>query len=225
MAGTTLGASAVLGLGEAAIGFLQQGQANKKAKELAASRPKLAPSQYLKDDLSLAESDLSNGMSAEAKTAYESDMDKSLSSSLGAITRMGGSPNDVGSVFANSATGRARLAIMKDNLRLSKITNLSRARSASEEEREKEFQFNEWAPWADKAQANAQAKQTAQSEIYGGLNTVGAGVMRFGQEKSSEKMFANYFNQKAPQASGGGATTPPPAGAESFLDGLLTNDE
>lgn len=241
MAGTGMLISGALGLGEAAVGLFNSGKADKKAKELAATRPKLGPSQLLKDQLSLAESDLSTGMSAEAKTAYEEGMDKDLSTSLGAITRMGGSPNDVGSVFANSATGRQRLAIMKDNMRLSKINNLVRAQDANEEERQKEFEFNQWMPWSDAAQANAQKKANDQSEIFGGISTAASGAMRFGQEQESNKLFANYFAPKNNQTNPESSDTPLPranpsnvnradtsgaysAPSSSYLDGLLDDN-
>lgn len=229
-----LATAAVLGIAEAGIGLINKGKANKKAAQLAASRPKLGPSEYLKDQLSLSESELSNGMSAGAKTAYEEGLDKDLSSSLGAVTRMGGSPNDVGSVFANNATGRQRLAIMKDNLRLTQINNLTRSQDANEEYSEKQFQFNQWAPWADSAQANAQDKANAQSEIFSGVNTAAGGAMRFGQQQNQKKLFNNYFNQKngagAGAATGGGgnydAVQEPAAAASSTptLDNLLGDD-
>lgn len=214
-----VGVSAGLGVAEAGIGLINKGKANKRAKELAASRPKLQSSPYLKDQLSLAESELSTGMSADAKRAYESDMDSSLSASLGTITRMGGSPNDVGSVFASNANGRARLAIMKDNLRLNQINNLSRAQEASEEERQKEFQFNDWAPWADAAKANANDKAAATSEIFGGINTAAGGVMRFDQQKDQSNDFKQYLKTTT-SGSKPAASSATPA-ATPYLDGLL----
>jgi hypothetical protein len=226
----------VIGLGEAAVGFVNSEKAAKRAKELAATRPKLAPSPYTKDQISLAESELSTGMSGAAKTAYEQDMDKSLSTSLRTSLRMGGTPNNVGSIFANSAEGRARLAIMKDNLRLSQIRNLYEAEGTSEEERQKEFQFNQWAPWADEAQANAQAKATGQSEIFSGLSTAAGGAMRFGENQSAQKQQQQYlgFQKYLASLSKGGAantssqTSSAPSDQSnpdtSFLDSLLSGD-
>jgi hypothetical protein len=237
MSAAALAVTGVLGLGEAALGFVKEEKADKRAKELGATRPKLAPSPYTKDQISLAESELSTGMSGAAKTAYEQDMDKSLSTSLGTSLRMGGTPNNVGSIFANSAEGRARLAIMKDNLRLSQIRNLSEAQGTSEEERQKEFQFNQWAPWADEAQANAQAKATGQSEIFSGLSTAAGGAMRFGENQSAQKQQQQYLSfqkylaglGKGGNTTGGGNTNAvaEPANQSapdtSFLDNLISN--
>lgn len=229
----------VIGLGEAAVGLINTSKANKKAKELAATRPKLAPSPYLKDEISLAESDLSTGMSGAAKTAYEQDMDKSLSTSLGTALRMGATPNNVGSIFANGAEGRARLAMMKDNLRLSQINNLVRAQQGSEESRQQQFEFNDWMPWSDSAQANAQTKATGQSEIFSGLSTAAGGAMRFGENQSAQKQQQQYLafqkqlaslNKGTPTSSGGGNAnavaepTDQSAPDTSFLDSLLSGE-
>lgn len=234
MSAAALAVTGAIGLGEAAVGFFKEKSANKKAKELAATRPKLKASPYLQDQLSLDESELSTGMSADAKEAYKEQTDADQSSSIGAITRLGGSPNDVGSVFARSENGRARLAMMKDNLRLNQIANLGRAREASEEEREKEFQFNEWAPWADEAQANAGQKAAGQSMVFSGLNTAAGGAMKFGEQQSSNTQFQKYLDTivngrgNRTVTNGGGNTNavaePAPVSATPTLDGLISGD-
>jgi hypothetical protein len=221
----------VIGLGEAAVGFINTGKANKRAKALAATRPKLPPSPFLQDEISLAESDLSTGMSGAAKTAYENDIDKSLSTSLGTSLRMGGTPNNVGSIFAAGAEGRGRLAMMKDNLRLSQINNLVRAQQGNEESRQQQFEFNDWRPWADETQANAQTKATGQSEIFSGLSTAAGGAMRFGESENSTKQFHDYLASlnKGGNAGGGGNAnavaepTDQSAPDNSFLDSLLND--
>lgn len=237
MSSAALAVSATIGLGEAAVGFFKEKSADKKAKELAATRPKLSASPYLQDQLSLDESELSNGMSADAKRGYQEQADADQSSAVGAITRLGGSMNDVGSVFARSENGRARLAMMKDNLRINQINNLSRDRSASEEEREKEFEFNQWRPWADAAQANAGQKAAGQSMIFSGVNTAAGGVMKFGEQQNSNSQFQKYLattingsgNRSA--TAGGGNTnavaepaSAAPASATPTLDGLISGD-
>lgn len=220
----------VIGLGEAAVGFFKEKSAAKKAKQLAATRPKLQSSPYLKDQIALAESDLSTGMSADAKRAYQQETDADQSSSIGAITRMGGSPNDVGSIFAKSQNGRARLAIMRDNLRLNQINNLTRAQDANEESRQQQFQFNQFAPWADEAQANAQAKAAGQSEIFSGLSTAAGGAMRYGEGVNSSNQFKQYLSAVTKGSGGGGGNTnagpePAAASASPTLDSALDQIE
>jgi hypothetical protein len=226
------GIALAVGLGTAAAGYFEKKSADKTAGQLQATRPKLSDSPYIKDQLSLAESDLSTGMSGGAKAAYESDLDKSLSTSLSAVLKGGGSVNNVGEIFANDQSGRGRLALMKDNLRLAEIDRVARSRDAAEQEREQQFGINEDAPWKDAAQANAQARQGAENQIWSGLGTAGAGLMRGMEGAEAKDDFANY-SKVAPIKST--ATTAPvasPAAAagqlnpnadKNLLDSLLAN--
>jgi hypothetical protein len=171
-------ATAAIGVAELGIGIYKGAKAKSEAEKLAATRPKLTDSPYLRDQLSLAESQLSTGMSAEAKATYEQDMDRSLSASLASVLKGGGNPNNVGEIFASDNQGRQRLAIMKDNLRLADIDRVSRAQDAAEEMKEKQFGINEDQPWKDAAQSTAAARQGAENMIWSGVGTAGSGVMK-----------------------------------------------
>lgn len=216
-----------LGLGavETAVGFIKEGKANKEARKLEATRPKLKSSPFIKDQLSLAESELGTGLSADAKTAYEEGIDKSLSTSLNAILKGGGSVNNVGEVFSNSQEGRQRLALLKQNLRLNQINNLVRSQDAAEQERQEMFGFNEWQPWADKAQAVAASRQGAENMIFGGLQTAGSAAMRYSQRNRQESNFEKYFGSGSTGNSGGTSYTPTlfnaPATMETTSEGGL----
>lgn len=227
MSWVAVGVGAV-GLTEATIGEINKSKANKKAEALAKNRPKLTSSPFNQDALSLSESELSNGMSAGAKTAYEEGADRDFSAAVGGIVRMGGSANNVGSVFANSETGRQRLAIMKDNLRLSQIDRLYRAQQGSEEDREKDFQFNDWAPWADASQANAVAKGNAQSEIFSGINTATSAGMRGAETGNSNAQFAAMLKKLTTTGGGSGvnanANAQPEPAQSTYLDSILNDD-
>jgi hypothetical protein len=237
--------SAAVGVGSAVVGIVNKGKANKEAARLQTTRPKLGPSPYLKDQLSLSESELSTGMSGEAKAAYESDLDKSLSASLSAVLKGGGSPNNVGEIFTSDQQGRQRLALMKDNLRLAEIDRVSRARDAAEQERQQEFAVNEDAPWKDTVQANALARQGSENQIWSGVGTAGAGLMR-GIEEAKSKSDLSLPTQTGALSSanpnnvplantGGGVSSPAggyasinpnseqPINQPSLLDTLLAN--
>lgn len=185
---------AALGVAEAGIGLLKSGQAKREAARLAASRPKLKDSPFINDQLSLAKSELANGMSGEAENAYEQGLSRDLSTSLDTILKGGGDVNNVADIFDKSATGRQRLSLMKENLRLSQINNLSRAQGASEDERLQQFQFNEWSPWADAAQSNAQAKQGSENMIWSGLQTAAGAATGMIQGQQQQNDFNNYFS-------------------------------
>lgn len=233
MSGVAVAAtSAAVGLGEAAVGFFKEKSAEKTAKKLAATRPTLKDSPYIKDQLSLAESQLSTGMSADAKATYEQDMDRSLSTSLQAVLKGGGNPNNVGEIFSSDTQGRQRLALMKDNLRLANIDRVTRAQDAAEEMREKQFAVNEDAPWKDAAQATAAARQGGENMMWSGLGTAASGVMRGIEETGSAGDYAKATTVNTPLANTKGTTPSPaasvstinPNSAPSLLDTLLANN-
>lgn len=191
--------AASIGVGTAAVGFFKEKSAEKNARKLAASRPTLSDSPYLKDQLSLAESQLSTGMSAEAKAVYEQDMDRSLSTSLQAVLKGGGNPNNVGEIFSSDSQGRQRLALMKDNLRLADIDRVTRAQDAAEEMRERQFQVNEDAPWKDAAQSTAAARQGAENMMWSGIGTAGSGVMKGIEEINAKNALNTTANMPTSQ--------------------------
>lgn len=198
-----------LGVAQLATGLINSKKTKREAARLAATRPKLEASPYLDDQLSLAQSELQSGMSGAAERAYEEGLSRDASSSLDAILKGGGDINNVADIFDRSATGRQRLSLMKENLRLSQINNLVNAQNASENQRQQMFQFNEWAPWADASRANAQGRQKAQDMIWGGLQTVGSSIMGMGQSAGAKSDFNNYFTSG--RSSGGYNPDPQPS--------------
>lgn len=189
-----------LGLAQTVTGLINSKKTKREAARLAASRPKLESSPYLDDQLSLAQNELSNGMSGAAENAYEQGLSRDVSSSLDAILKGGGDVNNVAEIFDRSAVGRQRLSLMKENLRLSQINNLVNAQGAMENQRQQMFQFNDWAPWADASRANAASRQKAQDMLWGGLQTVASGVMSAGQSAGAQNDLNNYF--QGPQGNG-----------------------
>ncbi len=188
------GIGAAAGLAQTVSGIINSAKAKKIAKELEKSRPKYEISQLAEDDLALAESELAGGgMSARAESAYNNLNNQQFSSSLGAILRGGGSVNNVADIYGEGQEGRQRLALLNDQMRLQQIKNVMSVRDMYRDEQDKSFEFNEWAPWADKSQANAAAREKAQNQIWGGIGTVAnAGINYFGG-KAQEKVYDKYF--------------------------------
>src|SRR5687768_9625673 len=121
---------AAIGVAESVAGLFKSGKAKSEAAELEANRPELANSPFVTDQLSLAQSELAGGMSAEAESAFEQGMSRDLSTSIDAILKSGGDVNNVADIFDRSQTGRQRLSLIKENLRLAQINNLVRAQGA-----------------------------------------------------------------------------------------------
>lgn len=198
MSGVAIGVGAV-GLATAAVGFFKEKSAEKTAKQLAANRPKLANSPYTQEQISLAESQLSTGMSAEAKATYEQDMDRSLSTSLQSVLKGGGNPNNVGEIFSSDTQGRQRLALMKDNLRLAGIDRLTRVQDAAQEMKEKQFAINEDAPWKDSAAATAASRQAGENMMWSGIGTAASGAMRGLEGANASKALNTNANMPTSQ--------------------------
>lgn len=201
MAVSVIPAAIAGGLGaiQSAVGLINAGKAKKEAARLQGERPEIEASPYVNDALRLAESELAQGMSAQAQTAYQEGMDRDLSSSLSAVLRGGGSVNNIADVFDASAQGRQRFALMSENLRLNQLNNLARAQQMAENERVQRFEFNEWMPWADRAQATAAARAGAENQIWSGLNTMGGAAMSYFGQRSANNDYQNMLG-----GSGGG---------------------
>lgn len=187
-------AGAAVGAITLGYGIYKDSKANSKAKELQNSRPQLANSPYTQDELALSKSELANPMSADASRSLQEDNDRSLSTSIDAILKGGGDVNNVAQVFDGSQRGNQRLALMKENLRLNKINNFMNTSRNAEQERQQQFQFNQWAPWADQAQANSAAKQGAQTTINSGINTLASGVTGALSNSANNKAMNDYLN-------------------------------
>lgn len=148
-------------------------KAKKEQARLNASRPKLPVSPYAQQQYDLARSELSNGMSSQAEQAYNNASDRQFSTSLDAILKGGGDINNIGELFDASDQGRQRLALAKENMRINNINNLVRASQNLTNEEQNAFKFNQWAPWADKAQANAQSMIQGQQTMDSGISSLG----------------------------------------------------
>lgn len=166
-----------IGLAEGVIGLINAGKAKREAARIAAERPNYEISPLVGQDLSLAKSELANGMGTAAENSYRDLNNSQFSTSLNAILRGGGDVNSIGDLYGNNQEGRLRLAQMQDQLRLNQIQNRVRASQRMQDEQQTQWQLNEYAPWANRAQANAAARQGAQQQINAGLNTFGLGLM------------------------------------------------
>lgn len=205
---TGLIAGAAVGVGTLAYGIYKDQKANTKAKELQNSRPTLKDSPYTKDELSLTQSELAGGMGADASRFYTEQLDKDTSGSLDTLIKGGGSVNNVADIFSGKQEGRQRLTMMKENLRLNNIHNFIEASRNAEQGRQQEFQFNQWAQWADESQANAMAKQGAEQTIASGISTTASGVTGALSNAASKKSLDSYFSTGPGGSSTGSFSTP-----------------
>jgi hypothetical protein len=181
-----------LGVAQTVTGLINAGKARKTARELERTRPQYSIDKGYGQNLSLAESNL-QGLSDSAETAYNQLADKQFSSSLDAILKSGGTASNVADVYGQGEEGRLRLAQLSDQMRLQQVNSLMRSRESMAEQQDKAFEFNQWRPWADKSQANAAARQGADQQIWGGLQSLGSMGMQFADQQDQKKDYADYL--------------------------------
>lgn len=169
----------------------------KQAAELAKNRPIKTTSQFDNDALRLSESELANGMSAGAEQAYNDSNDRSISSSISALLKGGGSVNNVGDIYSASEEGRQKLAILEDQLRMGKINDVLKQYEKQSSEQEKNWMVNEYGPYKDQLQAIGEQRKAAAQAKVAGINTMGSGLMN----GLGEAGFGNMFG-KAAEAGG-----------------------
>lgn len=169
-------AMAALAAGSAVAGGIKASKAKKEAARLAASRPELSVSPYVTDQVRLAESELSRGRTSASQTALDETLDRDFSSSIDAILRGGGSLGNIADIYGADVEGRSRMAMMEDNLRLQQIQNLMSAQGTGENFRQQQFQFNQFAPWADMSQAASAARAAGDKQMWNGISSLGQSV-------------------------------------------------
>jgi len=171
------GGGNVLGMAVAAYnifgGLINTSKANAEAKFLESTKPVKKTSQFDRDALNLAESDLANGMSAETEQAYDDTDARSLSSSISAILKSGGSSNNISDMYGNSAQGRQQMAVVRENLRQKKVDTYLNELDTSAEEEEKNWLVNEYGPYINKVKAVGEAKKAAAEQTAKGLDSLG----------------------------------------------------
>lgn len=192
MVGEIIGGA--LGLAELGIGLSNQKKDEAERKQLMANRPVAKPSEALKKETQLAESELGQGMSERSERAYKEASDAQFASSLGAILKGGGSANNVGDVFGKSQEGLRNLTMMQENLRLNQIQSVIQSYDKNTEEQRSLFEFNEWRPWADNMQSNAARLQKDADMQQSGLNTFGGAFMGAAHGAEDKSAYDKYFN-------------------------------
>lgn len=180
--------------GTAIYGGVKQAKAKKEARKLAANRPVAEESPYTRDELQLTKANLANGMSGEAVNAYEQAGDRDLSNSLNTILMGGGDVNNVAELFDRSQAGRTRLLLMRENLRMNNVNNYVNSLRNSTGEEQMRFKYNEVAPWADQAQANAAARQQGEQMMFSGITSAASGIAGELANANRAREYNNYFN-------------------------------
>lgn len=154
----------------AVSGGISKKKAQRERERLANSRPELEDSEFIDEQVALARNELSRGQDTASRVAMEQSMDNDFASSLDAILRGGGSVNNAADLYDRSQMGRMRVAMMDDDLRVQRIRNLMSVGQQGENFRQQQFQFNQFAPWADNTQAAAASYSAANQQMWSGIS-------------------------------------------------------
>lgn len=199
--------AAGIGVAKTVTGLVNKRKSRKEAEALARSRPKYSIDEGYGQNLDLAESEASTGLSATAENAYNQLQDKEFSSSLDAILKSGGTATNVADVYGQGQEGRLRLAQLSDQTRLSKINNLMRSREAMAEQTDKKFMYNVDAPWKNAVAANSEARRGADEQIWSGIQGVASAGMQYFDQKSQQKQFNDYLKTTGGNNGNSGGTS------------------
>lgn len=185
--------------------FIKDKQLKKQAAEAEKNKPIKQTSQFDKDALALAESEMANGMSSAAEKAYNDSVDRGLSSSISAMLKSGGNVNSIGEIYGATEQGRQNLAVMQDQMRLTQLQNVMKSYDKMASEEEKNWMVNLYAPYKDKLQAIGEQRKNVAQQRVAGMNTMGSGLMTaLGGDKKLDDDGSGNNGNNAPV--GGGLT-------------------
>lgn len=176
-----LGTLAALGIA-AGIGGYQtwKGSQDAAAAQNAANAnimPKYNIPQSEFENQNLAESQATQGISPQAMNAYKSAAQEGLTANATAIQRGGGDVNALAGAGGVYNRGIGQMALYDDQARMQNMANLYKQNQTMSDFKDKQWQLNEYAPWANKAQAIASQLAAANNMENAGLNTLGKTAM------------------------------------------------
>lgn len=170
-------AIALAGLGVAVYGAIQKSKAQKAANANTMPTYNIPQSEYT--NLALDQSLASQGMSASSRTAYNNNANNALAETNSAILKGGGDANSIGNAYQQYNNGNANMAIYDDQARMRNLQNLINQNARMSSFQDKSWQLNNYAPWANKAQALAGQIQGDQQLMTSGFNTAVQGASGF----------------------------------------------
>ena len=170
--------TAGLGLGTTIYGAIQKQKAQKAAN--ANVMPTYQIPQSQNDVLNLAESQAANGMSAAARQQLQNNANSGLAATLNSQQRNGGDANAMAGAYNNYAEGIDKNAIYDDQARVANLRNLQTQYQNQSAYQDKAWQINDYAPWANKAQAIAGQLQGANQWETSGFNMLGGAIGKLG---------------------------------------------
>lgn len=163
-------AQGIGGIVQGVTGAFQKGKAKRMGR--ANKRPNYRIQQPIKDNQELIESQAGQGLTDASRQELEQQSSRGLTSSIDAILAGGGSVNNISDLYGTFQGGISKMALIDEEMRRKNIQNLVTANNQLATEKDKEWQVNVYAPYADKAQAAAALSNQGTNNMWKGINTV-----------------------------------------------------
>lgn len=164
----TLGIAAL----QAGLGTFQYLNAIKQAKNN--TRPFYSIDPAYQNNINLLTNNL--GLPSSALDLFYKNIGQNTSNGINAILANGGNGNQIAGVLGNQNQNYEKLAIDDTLQRKQDLAGIIAARLQLAEQRDKAFQINQYAPYADRAAAISNQKAAGIQNIFGGLNSVSGGL-------------------------------------------------
>ena len=191
---------AVIGLGTAIYGAIQKSKAEKAARNNVMPTYTIPQSEY--NSLDLAESQAGQGMSDASRAILQNNANQGLQATQDNILRGGGNANAIAVAQGGYQQGINQNAIYDDQARVANLSRLQSAYARMSADQDKAFQVNQYAPWANKAQALAQQQQYGQATMMSGIGTAGSALSGyFGAMNKNQPLITNNNNVNTAQGS------------------------
>lgn len=160
----------IAGAAQIATSIKQAHEAKKLQKQYV--DPHYNIQQPIIDNQNLAENRASQGLSDQAMLAYNDTNDRSLTASVDAILRGGGSVNSIADLYDTSSDNASKLAMLDEEVRLKREQAYMAQNDKMAEELDKQWQLNVYNPAQDLKQTIATLKQQSYENKWKGINSI-----------------------------------------------------
>lgn len=187
--------AAAIGIYKVAEGAHEKSQAKKLA---ATNRPVYNIPQSDYNNLSIAQSMAGQGLSDGSKQILLDNADRGLATSVSAVLQGGGNPNDVGGIYKTYLDNLSNVAVYDNQMKVKNMDTLLAANYRMSDQTDKQWQINNWGPYADKLKAAAQLRAMGSDSTNSGLSTVASAAMSVGsglQQRENTQKIIDAGNQ------------------------------
>ena len=182
--GIAAGASALGGV----VKLFKSSSASADAKRRAKLnvRPKFDIQDEYFNNVDLASSQAQDGLSESSKNYYQTNAERGLGSSLGALLSTGGGINSIPELYDKFDRNSAAIAAQDSQLKTQNIQNLMQQNNVLADQKTQKWVLNKYQPFLDEAKSIAGQKQEAASLFNGGLNDVTGAITAFATSRKAK---------------------------------------